>query len=656
MRRNLFIFTMLPLLRNNAQISLPSTNNPLECTINSTDFWLVCETHFLLVDFLTILVLQTEKHKLEINYFTEALLKEMSGYEFPVALKIEEYFLSDPNENQTTRNFDESIVDEIGGHNIKPVEYEKLADIKRLSSDSLKGYFIIVWDVDTLHQFLDDNYQIVIPEARATYSLHFVFTSWDSCQGVKYELSDILRRFWIDYNVVNVIAQTPCSCDSQQVYIYRPFVRVGSSWGITNVYTLQEITNNYRLITNLLENFNGFPLNIAVFERVPSAIQDLPKLLNNHPIYKNLSRSKGFAGIDGMILGTLSESLNFDIVVPGNQKRKFGLVLSNRTVTGVLGDVVYRRVVYAANSRFLVDYTVSEIEFTVPNSAEEMCIVVPKAAKLPNWISVMNSFTGLTRFAILLTSIICTMFWYWISSKPFAKASWIMFSILLGTPTKLVPRTGQYLFLAACMVFSIIILGVFQGSLFKNYTTTTYYADIDTLEELDQSGLPVAMTVWRFMKADSDLMRRLQNKTIRKYQDSIDSVAYQRNIAMCETKSYLQFLMKTKYVDNDGSPLLHVVDECLTTFLMGNLMPKGSAFLTVFNNVITKVTEAGLTVKWDNDIVDSLTVEQMINLSRNRTTTKPFTLYDVQSAFYVIILGYISSILLFLYEILYKAK
>ncbi|KAH0821647.1 hypothetical protein GEV33_001144 [Tenebrio molitor] len=184
----------------------------------------ICETHFLLVDFLTILVLQTEKHKLEINYFTEALLKVMSGYEFPVALKIEEYFLS-ANENQTRRVCDESIVDEVGGHNIKPVEYEKLADIKRLSSDSLKGYFIIVWDVDTLHQFLDDNYQIVIPEARATYSLHFVFTSWDSCQGVKYELSDILRRFWIDYNVVNVIAQTPCSCDSQQVYIYRPFVR-----------------------------------------------------------------------------------------------------------------------------------------------------------------------------------------------------------------------------------------------------------------------------------------------------------------------------------------------------------------------------------------------------------------------------------------------
>jgi hypothetical protein len=188
--------------------------------------------------------LQTEQHYFDLNYFTEDLLREMNGHEFPVTLSIEEYFLSDPNEDQTRRNFDESIIDEIGGHNIQPVERETLEKIKKLSSDSSKGYFIIVWDVATLHRFLDDEYQIVIPDARATYSLHFVFTSSESCEDVKYELSDILRRFWIDCNAVNVIAQTPCSCDSQNVYIYRPFVKTNSSWGITNVYTLQEINNN----------------------------------------------------------------------------------------------------------------------------------------------------------------------------------------------------------------------------------------------------------------------------------------------------------------------------------------------------------------------------------------------------------------------------
>jgi hypothetical protein len=141
MARILFVLALLLLHPNNAKTNLTSILNILECTINSSDFWLVYETHFLLVEFLTILVLQTEQHKSDLNYFTEALLSEMNGYEFPVTLNIEEYFLSDPNENQTSRICDESIVDEIGGHNFEPVEYETLAKIKRLSSDSPKGVF-----------------------------------------------------------------------------------------------------------------------------------------------------------------------------------------------------------------------------------------------------------------------------------------------------------------------------------------------------------------------------------------------------------------------------------------------------------------------------------------------------------------------------------
>jgi hypothetical protein len=99
----------------------------------------------------------------------------MAGYDFSVALKIEEHFLSDVDNNQTRPDSRGSIIDEFGG-NVEPVEYDKLARIKKLSSDSLKGYLVIVWDVATLHQFLDDNFSTVVPEARATYSLHFVAT------------------------------------------------------------------------------------------------------------------------------------------------------------------------------------------------------------------------------------------------------------------------------------------------------------------------------------------------------------------------------------------------------------------------------------------------------------------------------------------------
>jgi hypothetical protein len=652
MPRNLLILAMLLFLGNNAQIFLTSFHNPLECTINSSDFWKVCETHFLLVDFLTILVLQTEQHKLELNYFTEALLKVMSGYEFPVALKIEEHVLSDPNKNQTRPFSDEAKIDDLGGRNIQPVEYEKLAEIKKLSSDSLKGYFIIVWDVATLHQFLDDDYQIVIPEARATYSLHFVFTSSEPCQGIKYQLSDILQRFWIGYHVVNVIAQTPCSCDNQQVFIHRPFVRTKSSWGVTNVYTLQEITNNYRLITNPLDNFNRVPLRIAMFPRVPALLQDLPKLLKNNPIYQNLSWSKGFAGVDAMILGTLAESLNFDVVVVGNRKKNFGYAFPNGTTTGVLGDVSERRAVYGANSRLITDQDLQQIEFTTPNYADAICMVVPKAAKVPIWASIFKSFTITTWLLIISTCVICTMFWHCIRSSN--TASWTMFAVLAGTPTQIVPNNGQSFFLVSCMIFNIVILGVIQGSLFTNFTTTTHYADINTLQELDESELPIAMSLWQFLQVDSDLIRRIQNKSILQTDMTLDLVAYQRNLITCDSKSYLEFQMRTKYIDNDGLPLLHIVNECLTTCLVANIVPKGSVLLSVFNNVITKAMESGLIVKWNNDIIDSLTAEKMISLSRNRTSVRAFSLYDVQTAFYVVILGHSLSILLFLCEYLHK--
>jgi hypothetical protein len=242
------------------------------------------------------------------------------------------------------------------------------------------------------------------------------------------------------------------------------------------------------------------------------------------------------------------------------------------------------------------------------------------------------------------------------SFETVAKASWLMFLILVGSPVKMVPNFGQSFFLTACMVFNIIIIGVIQGSLFTNFSTTMFYADINTLQELDESELLISMMHWNFIKADSDVIRRLQNKTIRKSRDSLDVVAYQRNLSSCDSKLFTEFLMNMKYVDQDGLPLLHIVNECLSNFLLINIVPKGSAFLTVFDNVITRIVESGLTIKWNNDIVDSLTIEKMINLNRNRTSVISFSIYDVQSAFYIILLGYISALLLFLCEVLYKNK
>jgi hypothetical protein len=117
------------------------------------------------------------------------------------------------------------------------------------------------------------------------------------------------------------------------------------------------------------------------------------------------------------------------------------------------------------------------------------------------------------------------------SSETVAKASWIVFSILVGAPIKVIPNLGQSFFLTACMVFNIIIIGVIQGSLFTNFSTTMFYADRTTLQELDESELPIAMGFSNFIKADSDLIRSLENKTVYKSHDSLDEICRPRWVA-----------------------------------------------------------------------------------------------------------------------------
>jgi hypothetical protein len=106
---------------------------------------------------------------------------------------------------------------------LSPIERKELIQMKSLTSDAAEGYVIIAWHPKVLHQFLDQDYRIVVPKIRATYALQFIFSTEHLCKTVKIEMDNLLRRLWLEYNVVNVIAQSMCSCDTSKIYIYRPF-------------------------------------------------------------------------------------------------------------------------------------------------------------------------------------------------------------------------------------------------------------------------------------------------------------------------------------------------------------------------------------------------------------------------------------------------
>lgn len=67
-----------------------------------------------------------------------------------------------------------------------------------------------------------------------------------------------------------------------------------------------------------------------------------------------------------------------------------------------------------------------------------------------------------------------------------------MWNIMFSSPSFEMPnRSTERILMTACLMANVIISGTFQGSLYTAFSTTTYYRDIETLQELDDSGLNI---------------------------------------------------------------------------------------------------------------------------------------------------------------------
>ncbi|GLV40573.1 Ionotropic receptor 10a [Carabus blaptoides fortunei] len=265
-----------------------------------------------------------------------------------------------------------------------------------------------------------------------------------------------------------------------------------------------------------------------MFVRRPSAVLVLPKAIKESSIYKILSRSGGYGGVDGMVLAMIADYLNFTVtIVTPPADREYGFVARNGTIVGSLGDV---------------------------------------------------------------------------------------------------------------------------GSLYNSYSKTLYFRDINTLEELDKSGIQIVTSstsmIEVFGNDTNPIMQRLKNKILLYNTSSLDMAANSRNLAAFERKNDASIKVKTEYTRvSDGMEMLHVMNECPWSYYVTYIVPRGSPYLPVFDMLITTFREAGLISKWSRDTTDAFILEKRVPPTMASDILKPFTLSDMQTAFFLLSFGLIIAML-----------
>jgi hypothetical protein len=536
-----------------------------------------------------------------------------------------------------------------------------------------QSFVIIVEREEAMIQFLrfiqESSMHPLLRNPRGHFLIIFLETSENDQSGVKGRNTEkryslLLQELWKELGILNIIPIVIKYSDRQSKSGRIVFVATFNPFINTTSRNLVVINGNYvinlsRSYTDRLNNLRGYPLRITLFSRKPTSFPLNPgdKVID-------------YIGVDGFFMRNLAKRMNFTAIASGPKDGyEYGFMFENNgTFTGSLGDILYDRADISLNSRFVKTYGTDDIEFTSSVGFDNLCIIVPKAKLLPKWLAFFRVFHLHVHFALFFVYVGCSLFDHILQRiyslfKPVDKDISLITTFMEMLPpflslslVRMPSFRAEKVFVTSCFIFGIIIASSFQGKLVTVLSKPDYYRDINTLEELDASGLfigtgSVNLVENTFSTEDSPLVNHLRNKIIYRLLENgiIDYVAKHQNIAALNRLSNALYSVLL-YRNSDGTFLLHIVEECPRTYSLAYIVPKGSPFLFRTNHIITQLVESGIVNKWNENTYFNMTAFHRCEYSGN-TSLKVFSLEDLQMAFLMLACGLSCSTIAFFVEL-----
>ncbi|XP_054010934.1 uncharacterized protein LOC128893751 [Hylaeus anthracinus] len=212
---------------------------------------------------------------------------------------------------------------------------------------------------------------------------------------------------------------------------------------------------------------------------------------------------------------------------------------------------------------------------------------------------------------------------------------------------------AQRALLIGTLFFGLIVNGVYQSSLVSSLSKPFHYPQLNTLEDVVDSG-KILFTKYANLKnvfqddmpVDRALLRKI--RVVNETKSTKYMVAYENMIAI--TRYFSMVLGNYAFHDKDGNPLLHVVDECPMNYRVSYVLRSQSPYMERVNFVLLRLKEAGLFSVWFENITYPLTIVKMRSLRRDDTAIK-LTLDHYSLTFLLLFVGLLVSTFIFLGEV-----
>ncbi|KAL2726853.1 uncharacterized protein V1478_007131 [Vespula squamosa] len=375
-----------------------------------------------------------------------------------------------------------------------------------------------------------------------------------------------------------------------------------------------------------MNTFHGYEVRLC-------AIQVPPFLY----IQNNLTGLDRFKGDDSIIVQTILRKLNATINVTVKDIM-LGGIDKYGSMTGLLEEVANGLCDIAMNSR---SFTMMwHLSFSYPHDESGLCVM----SQISEEVSELRKLINLLSTPFMMGMMIIYMVTLLIMTKldGFFEAFLNVERLLLCVAILRPPKINSYrIYICMIFVLSLSANAVFQSHWYSLLTVPQFYPNIDTYDDLMDSGYDIHGTISFKGLVGEELNPRFRESS---YFDSLEIVKNTSNAVWISDCLNVQFRLI-----NETN--LYVSRYKIREFVSSYIARENWPIFRTFNKNLQRLVEAGLIAMWKRRTIAYLQRKLQLKIL-NTTGFKILRFKHLDFSFYILIIGNTCAILVFFMELM----
>jgi hypothetical protein len=375
-------------------------------------------------------------------------------------------------------------------------------------------------------------------------------------------------------------------------------------------------------------------------------------------------------GMEMELLKLVLEQMNMTFIHVPTPK---GFELPNR-ITGNLFRDMFEKRAYIALGQVGMHYLLFPfLDSTNSHSMLRFRWYVPCSVKYPRWSSMFRILSVEVWLVLIISIVIAAILTTLVGRysytselqryKTLTSSLTNIWGVILGVAVSAMPRAPSLrsLFLA-WVCFSLAFSTMFQAFLITFLIDSGYKTPIQNMDELFASGIKlVYVSDYRFLFEIGDetevskVQRNLANCP--SYEVCYDWARYYKNasILLSDLDAEVKYSLGNILGDNSKPLLCGLEDGLFYNDGLRMVMFHGDPLMRRVTEIIDRVVEAGIYNFWKSLLMNSAKISShKISLVHPLDGYHSFNLYHMQTAFYLLLMGWCISALCFLVEVFYN--